>query len=206
MPARIVIIDDDKDVRASILSLLGTYGYAALSFASLEAFLAGHASAPTDLVLLDVNMPGRDGMAALKIIKQKFPQLPVIMVTGYGSVALAVKALKDGAADFIEKPLNDEQLHDAIQHALGSTRPASAADEERSELRRRYEALTARERDVLRMVAEGHTSQSIAANLGIAKKTVDHHRSSIAAKMAATSVSQLIRSYLLLEDRLKPEG
>ncbi len=196
--AKIIVIDDDASVRASLVALLSTYGCDSKGLSSALSLLQGLDAEPPDLILLDVNMPEMDGMSALRHIRAKMPDVPVIMVTGHGSVPLAVKALKEGAADFIEKPVDDVRLVSVIEDCLAARRESPAETAELQDIRKRFETLTPRELSVLRLVAEGHTSYSISANLGISKKTVDHHRANISAKLQATSVSQVIRYYLMM--------
>jgi two-component system response regulator FixJ len=153
---------------------------------------------PPDCILMDINMPDMDGLAAQRLLRERLPGIPVIILTGYGSVPLAVKAMKEGVRDFIEKPIDDARLHAAIEDCLSSGRRERELAVQRRGLIERYETLTAREKGVFSLIAEGHTSASVAARLGISKKTVDHHRASIMAKLEATGLSQLIRYSLLI--------
>lgn len=207
MSLRIMIVDDDAAVRDSLSSVLGTYDYTTKTFASARAAISA-LTAPQqwDCLLLDVRMPDMDGLAALKLIQASAAPPPVIMITGHADVPMAVQAMKLGAADFIEKPIMDEQLVDSIRAVLDRVRPEPGDVALTRLIRERYATLTPRERDVAALVGEGYASAAIAATLDISVRTVDHHRASILAKMQATSLPQLLRFLLLApRDRASPQ-
>lgn len=193
----VYIIDDEESVRNSLSKVLETYGLRTLEFESAKTALAALSGAAPDCVVLDVRMPEIDGLSAQGLILERMPDLPVIMITGHGDVPVAVRAMKNGAVDFIEKPIDDEKLASAIRNAIFARGQKPKEDSEGRDLRQRYEQLTERERSVALLVLEGYTSSAISSMLGISSRTVDHHRASILAKMQATSVSQLIRILLV---------
>lgn len=203
MKPHVIIVDDDDAVRRSLSSVLRTYAFTTSSYASAREALEVVRSSHPDCVLLDVRMPDMDGLTAQRVLSEIAPQLPVIMITGHGDVAMAVRAIKDGAFDFVEKPIDDEQLVNAIQTAIETRRRSSTGGQDQEFLAQRYALLTEREKSVATMVADGYSSAAIAATLSISVRTVDHHRASILAKMEATSLPQLIK-YLLTLSQMVP--
>ena len=186
-PPEIAIIDAEEDVRHSLASVLGTYGYNVLTFGSVTSFMTWKQLDQINCIVIDIDMPGIDGLEGQEHLRQRLPHVPVIVITGTATVDLAVRAMKAGAYDVIEKPVDDVRLHEAIEECLALHRSQDEAEHFQTDLRERYGTLTPRQRSVLRLVGQGHTSHSIAALLGISKKTVDHHRSSVLAKLGATS-------------------
>ena len=206
MNVRIMIVDDDAAVRESLSAVLGTYDYVTQAFDSARTAITELTTGQWDCLLLDVRMPDMDGLAALRLIQGSANPPPVIMITGHADVPMAVQAMKLGAADFIEKPVMDEQLVDSIRAVLDRTRPEHGDITLARLVRERYATLTPRERDVASMVGEGYASAAIAATLDISVRTVDHHRAAILAKMQATSLPQLLKFLLLTpRDRISPE-
>lgn len=189
------IVDDDPAVRDSLRALLVAHGFSTGTFASAEAFLR-HLDGPAcgdACVLLDLRMPGMDGLALQRMLRERHPRLPVIILTGHGDVPVAVEAMKLGAVDFIEKPGAEEQLLEAIQIAADALanrpRPAVSPDIVSERLGR----LTGREREVLEHLVLGMTNKSIAEELGISQRTVEIHRARIREKLEARGLSDLIR-------------
>lgn len=181
----IFIVDDEERICTSLASILPTYGYEASTYMGAEALLKALASERPDLILLDVRMPGIDGLEAQKLLAARQDAPPVIIMSGHGDIAMAVAAVKAGAHDFIEKPIDDEKLAVSIAQAL-------AQDAGKAGLAERFGRLSPRERSVAGLVAKGYSTIAIAGELGISNRTVDHHRASILAKMEATSLPQLI--------------
>jgi two-component system response regulator FixJ len=195
---RVLVIDDEEAVRSSLSSVLTTYDFAVVTFESpLEGLEMIRSSSP-DVIILDVRMPDMDGLSVLRLISEIAPQVPVIMLTGYGEVPVAVRAMKFGAFDFIEKPIDDLKLVDIISNAIQTRSLLEQNSAARDELRQRFESLSSRERTVALMVAEGYSSAAIAATLNISIRTVEHHRASILAKMKATSLPQLLKFLLTI--------
>lgn len=194
----IVIIDDDAAVCGSLGSVLATYGFRTQSFTSPRAAIDAIPQLDCGCILLDVRMPELDGLTALKIIQASGDACPIIMITGHADVPMAVQAMKLGAADFVEKPIDDETLVDSIRSAMErNMRDLEEVSLTRT-VRDRYATLTPREKSVATLVVEGYSSSAIAANLEISVRTVDHHRASILAKMQATSLPQLLKLLLLV--------
>lgn len=206
MSTRIVIVDDDVAVRSSLSAVLTTYGFAPRSFDSARAALSAIADEGCDCLLLDVRMPDLDGLSALKLLQSSGASPAVIMITGHADVPMAVQAMKLGAADFIEKPIIDEQLVDSIQAVMERSRRDSGDIALTQAVRERYATLTPREQAVAALVGEGYASAAIAATLNISVRTVDHHRAAILAKMQATSLPQLLKFLLLVPRERPPPG
>lgn len=182
---RVFLVEDDAAVAASLEALLGGWGFDCVRFATGEEFL-GHDGAPPACILLDVRLPGIDGLEALATYRHTNAQTPVIVMTGHGDVSMAVEALQRGAQDFIEKPFHGDDLVSRINAAVANAEPDVLC-------REKIEKLTPRETDVLRGVIAGHQNKVIAYNLGISQKTVELHRARVMDKTGARSVSQLIQ-------------
>lgn len=191
------VIDDDIDVRQSLAFLLSTAGLAVRVHESAVAFLDALPSAQDGCIVTDVRMPGMDGLELQRRLRDHKIGLPVIVMTGHGDVALAVEAMKAGAVDFIEKPFDDEVLLGAIRLALARHAKAAADETHRTEIRRRLDLLSAREREVLDGLVAGKPNKIIAYDLGISARTVEVYRANVMTKMQADSLSELVRMVLL---------
>lgn len=190
----VFIVDDDEAVRDSLAMLLESHGYRTQSFPSAETFLDFLQAPPAaGCLLLDVNLPGANGLSLLRRMSERFQDMPVLMMTGMGQVAVAVEAMKAGALDFLEKPLDPDRLFALVDRALAISAKASAATEERCRARSRLDPLTPRERAVFDQLAMGKTNKQIAAELEISPRTVEIHRANLMDKLEATSVADLIR-------------
>ncbi|ESX71611.1 MULTISPECIES: response regulator FixJ [unclassified Mesorhizobium] len=193
------VVDDDVDVRKSLGFLLATADFAVRLHESATAFLATATSSLDGCIVTDVRMPGIDGIEFLRQLRTRGHAIPVIVMTGHADVALAVQAMKEGAADFIEKPFDDEVLIDAIRSALGNRNQADATHPQSVEIRGRLAALSERERQVLDGLVSGLPNKAIAYDLGISPRTVEIHRANVMSKMAASSLSHLVRMALVVE-------
>jgi len=151
--------------------------------------------------VLDLRMPGLGGLDVYAQLRERGIDRPVIVVSGHGDVPIAVRALKSGVADFVEKPFKDQELLDCVQQALRRDAEQSLQRLRREELTTRYRTLTPRELDVLRLVVDGQANKAIGATLGISQKTVETHRARVMEKMAAGSVSELVRMTLIIESQ-----
>ena len=193
MSEKVFVVDDDPRVRAALGRLLKSEGLEAEIFGSPEDFLSHFDAGSEGCVLLDLAMPGRDGLAVQEELARRGCELPVIFVTGHGDVPASVRAMKAGAVDFLTKPAPSAVLLAAIREALRRDRERRAASEGREEMARRFAGLSVRERQVLEGVVAGLLNKQIAGKLGIAEKTVKTHRGRAMEKMGARSVAELVR-------------
>jgi len=193
MTEKVYVVDDDPRVRVSLARLLRSSGFETEVFGTPEDFLRALSAECEGCVLLDLAMPVRDGLEVQEELVRRNCELPVVFLTGRGSVPATVRAMKTGAVDFLTKPARSEILLGAIRSALERDRAKRAARAERNDLERRLMTLTDRERDVFQGVVEGLPNKQIAARLGIAEKTVKTHRGRVMKKMGAGSVAELVR-------------
>jgi len=188
---KIYVVDDDAAVSDSIEALLSSVGFEAETFGSARQFLESFDPSGAACILLDVRMPGMDGVTLLESMGAIRRGVPVIMVTGHGDVPLAVRAMRAGAADFVEKPFEKARLLQSIEQAIKSA--ASAVIETDPNLTARFAKLTPREMDVMRQLVIGHPNKIIAINLGLSPRTVEIHRGRVMRKTGAESLSHLVR-------------
>jgi two-component system, LuxR family, response regulator FixJ len=189
-PTGVVVIDDDEAVLDSLRVLLEAEGFDVRTFDRAGAFLGCSEGAPPACLVTDVRMPDMDGLELLQALSARGTLPPVIVITGHGEVPLAVRAMKLGARDFIEKPFEPHVLLASIRDAVTAARPAATTD---PEIRRRLERLTPREREVLEQLVIGRSNKAIARELAISPRTVEIHRARVMEKMRAESLSQLVR-------------
>jgi FixJ family two-component response regulator len=191
--ATVFIVDDDADVRTGLLRLFRSANRNAKAFASAREFLDDPPGDGIGCILLDVSMPGMSGPELHRVLAGRGLSYPVIYLTGNSTVTIGVNAMKNGAVDFLEKPVDDEILLGAIEQAIARHRDAQAQLSRSQEIRRRLDALSARELEVMRHVIQGRLNKQIAFDLGIALKTVKVHRGRAMAKMQVRSVAELVR-------------
>jgi two-component system, LuxR family, response regulator FixJ len=199
-PATVFIVDDDAAVRDSLSLFLGLRGYDTRSFERGEDFLAAIGPTSRGCVLLDLRMPGLDGIAVQAALSERRIELPVIIVTAHGDVASARATLKSGAFDFLEKPIDDALLSATIDAALGRNASSSMESERSATLRQRLARLTRRERQVLGAIIDGRHNREIAAELGISPRTVEVYKARLMDKLQIDRLAELIR--LALEHHL----
>jgi len=191
------IVDDDDAVRESLRALLAAAGFATAGYASGRAFLAAFQPAWRGCALLDVRLPDVGGLEIQTELARRGATLPIIIVTGHADVPMAVKALKAGAADFIQKPVDEDVLIASIERALaGAARPTAAGVD--AGAGERLAQLTPRERDVLELLVIGRTNKEIARALDLSPRTVENHRARVMDKMQAESLSHLVRMAIAL--------
>ncbi len=191
------VIDDDEAARHSLAFLLGTAKIDVKTYDSATAFLAVATNVKSGCIITDVRMPEISGIDLLRRLKELQIGVPVIVVTGHGDVPLAVEAMKIGAAEFLEKPFDDEALLAAVRAALDRQNTDSKRQAERADIDSRLAALSSRERDVLQGLVSGLANKQIAFNLGISPRTVEIYRANLMTKMQASSLSGLVRMALL---------
>ena len=191
------VVDDDEAVRESLAFLLDSAGMPSRTYASAELFLAALSEVKSGCVVTDVRMPGMSGLDLLGQLVQLKSTLPIIVITGHGDVPLAVEAMKLGAADFIEKPFNDEVMLASIRAVLARGRDMDQRDRERIDAAERIARLSGREKDVLEGLVAGKPNKVIAFDLGISPRTVEVYRANVMTKMQAASLSELVRLSLL---------
>ena len=189
----VFLVDDEAAVRKAVARLLRAEGFEVLTFGSSEEFLAAHDPAVPGCLLLDMSMPGLDGLGLQESLADGGSSRPVIFLSGHSDVPRCVQAMKLGAADFLTKPVNDLELIAAIRLGFEKDREDRYARARRDEIRHRVATLTPREREVLEHVVTGQLNKQIAADLGMAEKTVKVHRGRVMEKMRVTSVAELVR-------------
>lgn len=197
----ICIIDDDEAVRESLRLLLFVNGYQSQSFDSADAFLASNALDKFEAVLLDLRMPGTDGLELQQILLKRNYRTPIIFISGHGDIPVAVAAIQKGASDFLTKPFEEGDLLAKIETAVASFRDQLGEFEELESLQSIYASLTPRETDVMRLIVQGRLNKQIGDELGISPRTVEIHRAHVMEKMAAGSVAELVRMATLLDSQ-----
>jgi len=191
--ACVVVIDDDPEFRASLARLLRSVGLRSQQFESVADFFDSEpADCPTCLVL-DVRLPGQSGLDFQRELAAAAIALPIVFITGYGDIPMSVQAMKAGAVEFLTKPFRDQDLLDAVNVGLARDRERRENQAVVSELRARFDVLTAREREILTQVAAGRLNKQIASDMGITETTVKVHRSNAMRKIKASSLAELCR-------------
>ncbi len=190
----VFVVDDDDAVRSGIALLLRSAGLASCTYSSAIAFIAGYDPAIGGCLLLDVRMPGISGLELQEKLRERGIHLPVIMLTGHADVPMAVRAMKHGAVDFLQKPFNDQLLLERVQQALELDRKQRKSRQAAEEYCQRYERLSARERDVMNLIVAGKANKVIASDLDISERTVEVHRRRVMDKMGVRSVAELVQA------------
>lgn len=198
-PATICIIDDNDAVREALRVLLFAEGYQSIQFASADEFLERDPLPRADVLLLDIRMPGTDGMELHQRLVERGVRTPVIFITGHGDIPLAVAAMQRGAFDFLTKPFEEGELVTKIRAAVSKHRDSLEERGLVEEVRERFESLTARETDVMLNIIQGSSNKQVANRLNISPRTVEIHRARVMAKMDADSVATLVRLASLID-------
>src|SRR5262245_16982836 len=192
-PSTVFVVDDDRSVREGLVDLISSVGMNVKAFGSTQEFLKHKRPDTAACLVLDVRLPGPSGLDLQRQLGRSEQPLPIIFITGHGDIPMSVRAMKDGAVEFLTKPFRDQDLLDAIHQALDSDRAAREHRAKAAELRRRYESLTPREREVMQLVVRGLLNKQIACELGASEVTIKMHRGQAMHKMRAQSVVELLR-------------
>lgn len=189
------LIDDDEAVRSALALLISTVGLRVQTWAEPQAFMAAFDRDSIGAIVLDVRMPGISGLTVLQQLVDQGVDQPVIMLTGHGTVDMCRRAFKAGAAEFLEKPVNDDALLEALQNAVRQHVRSRERQQSNHLARERYAQLSAREREVLGLIISGLTNKEIGRALEVSPRTVETHRANLFAKLGAASLADLIRRY-----------
>jgi RNA polymerase sigma factor (sigma-70 family) len=199
--ATVFVVDDDQAMRTSLKWLIESVGMPVESYASANEFLDHYQQNRPGCLVLDVRMPGMSGLELQEHLAERDLRIPVVIITGHGDVPMAVRAMKSGAVDFIEKPFNDEALLDAIRRALAHEEHQRQQQQECAQVHQRLASLTPREHEVMQMVTEGRSNKEIANALGVSAKTIEAHRARVMEKMQAGSLAELVRMALMAQSQ-----
>ncbi len=197
--ANVFIVEDEERLREALAQVLESRGFHARTYATAAEFLAKHKRERSGCILIDIGLPGMNGLQLQQRLKSEAIEIPAIIVSGRGEVGLAVQAMRDGAVDFLQKPVNERMLVEAVHRALRQSRASAEVEAERALVLKRMERLTPREREILAMVASGLANKEIAARLKISQRTVENHRARVMHKMDMRSLADLVRAVNLVD-------
>ena len=203
--ALVFVVDDDEAVRSSTKLLLKSVGLPAVTYSSAQEFLDNYDQMQPGCVVLDVRMPAMSGLELQQLLNMRGAIIPVIFITGHGDIPMAVEAMQHGAFDFLQKPFRDQDLLDRVQKALEKDRVNRVQLREKTRIQERRESLTPREREILELMTRGKPNKVMAADLGVSQRTVEIHRARVMEKMGASSLAQLVRMVMDLDQSATPE-
>ena len=192
------VVDDEAEVCNAVAMLLRSVGLQSRTYGSAQAFLEGYRPGTPGCIVLDVRLPGMSGLELQERLQRSGITLPVIVMTGHGDIQMAVRAMRAGALDFVEKPFNDQTLLDRVHEGVARSMQSHDADGERAQVQSRYNSLSEREREILKHVVDGRPNKLIADELGLSTRTVESHRAHIIEKMQASSLSHLVRMAVMV--------
>lgn len=195
---KVAVVEDDDSMRRALVRQLSSAGFHVVGFGSGADFLHSPDHLLIDCVVVDVHLPMMDGLQVQEQLKRVMAHASIVFITGHGDLSVGVHAMREGAVDFLEKPVDDQVLLESIRRGAALSRRRRAAGVERVELERRYQLLTAREREVFALVTNGLLNKQAAAELGTAERTIKAHRGRVTRKMGAESVAALVRMATIL--------
>jgi FixJ family two-component response regulator len=193
--AAVYVVDDDPLIRSGLESLIKSVGHRVLTYSSAREFMQAKPTDAPGCLVLDVRMPGQSGLDLQRELIQADIHTPIIFMSGHGDIPMTVRAMREGAVEFLTKPVRAQDLLDAIEKAIAQDRTLKKEQRELAELRKRFDSLTPRENEVLGLVTEGLLNKQIADKLGAAEPTVKIHRARVMEKTGAESVAQLVRMF-----------
>jgi len=191
--ATVYVVDDEPDMLKALERLLGAAGFAVQTYASPEQFLARHDDTAPGCIVLDLALPGLNGLELQQALQAQGSALPIVFLTGRGDIAASVRAMKHGAADFLTKPVDADELIAAVEAALERNREVRADRADRDAVANRLAALTQREREVFELIAQGRLNKQIAAECDTVEKTIKFHRANLMRKLGVRTVADLVR-------------
>jgi FixJ family two-component response regulator len=201
---RIAVVEDDESMRRALLRQLSSAGFQAVGFGSAAEFVRAPEHAQVDCIVADVHLPMMDGLQLQMEIKRVAPHVSIVFLTGHGDLSVGVHAMREGAVDFLEKPVDGEVLLESVRRGAELSRQRRAAQTKRAELERHYQLLTRREREVFNLVTSGRLNKQVGAELGTTERTIKTHRGRVMEKMGAESLAELVQMVTILRIHTLP--